>query len=372
MLRLALRAAVAVSVVSLALVAAAPLPAAGPSARYTMTPLVSNQPGVAPTTDSNLQNAWGLARSATSPWWVSDNGANVTTVYNSAGALQSIGGNPFQTVPGGPSGAVFSGIAGQFQVGTTASPTTLGTSNFIFSAEDGQIRAWRGGSTGALVTVPNSVTNGPNGDAAVFKGLAISNGTAGPRLYATDFHNARVAVFDGGWNMVNDPGAFEDASIPDHYAPFGIQTIGSRVFVTYAKQDAAAHDDAAGVSRGFVDVYDLAGSLLARVAQRGSLNSPWGLALAPAGFGRFGGDLLVGNFGDGLINAFEEMPNGEWNHRGSFQTSDGGQKLQIDGLWALQFGNAGSNGNANTLFFTAGPNGEADGLFGSLAPSTTK
>jgi uncharacterized protein (TIGR03118 family) len=366
MLRLALRAAVAVSIVSLALVSAAPLPAAPPSGRYTVTDLVSNIPGVAPTTDANLQNAWGLARSATSPWWVSDNGANVTTIYNSAGALLSIGGNPFQTVPGNPSGAVFSGITGQFQVGTTASPTTLGTSNFVFDGEDGQIRAWRGGSTGALVTVPNSVT----GADAVLKGLAISNGSSGPRLYATDFHDNRVDVFDGSWTMVNDPGAFEDPGIPDHYAPFGIQTIGSTVFVTYAKQNAAAHDDAAGVSRGFVDAYSLDGTLLARVAQRGTLNSPWGLARAPADWGRFGGDLLVGNFGDGLINAFEQMPNGQWNHRGSLQTSDGGQKIRIDGLWALQFGNSGLNGNPNTLFFTAGPNSEADGLFGTITPSS--
>ena len=367
MLRLALRAAVTASVASLALVAAAPLPAAGPTARYDQTNLVSNQPGVATFMDTNLQNAWGLARSGTSPWWVSDNGANVTTIYNSAGALQSIGGHPFQTVPGNPSGAVFSGISGQFQVGTTASPTTLGTSNFIFDGEDGQIRAWRGGSTGALVTVGNNIT----GADAVLKGLAISNGSAGPRLYATDFHNDRIDVFDGGWNMVNDPGAFEDPGIPAGFAPFGIQTIGSRVFVTYAKQDAAAHDDAAGVSRGFVDVYDLTGNLLARVAQRGTLNSPWGLAMAPAGWGPFGGDLLVGNFGDGLVNAFEEMPNGQWNHRGSLQSSDGGQKLQIDGLWALEFGAGGANGGPNTLFFTAGPNDEADGLFGTITPVPT-
>ena len=361
MLTLALRAAVAVSVVSLALVAAAPLPAAGPSARYTMTPLVSNQPGVAPTTDSNLQNAWGLARSATSPWWVSDNGANVTTIYNSAGALQSIGGHPFQTVPGNPSGAVFSGIAGQFQVGTTASPTTLGTSNFIFDGEDGQIRAWRGGSTAALVTVPAA-------GGAVFKGLAISNGSSGPRLYATDFANGQVDVFDGGWNLLNMPGAFVDPTLPKHYAPFGIQTIGDRVFVTYAKQQPGSIDEAHGRGRGLVDAYDLDGNFLGRVAQHGQLNAPWGLTVAPASFGRFGGDLLVGNFGDGQINAYAQLPNGHFEHRGTLRL--GHRKLSIDGLWALEFGNAGANGDPQTLFFTAGLNDEADGLFGTVTPSS--
>jgi uncharacterized protein (TIGR03118 family) len=364
MKRLAPRVLVLVSILSLALVAAAPLPAASgppPSDRYMVTPLVSDIPGMAPTTDLNLVNSWGLARSATSPWWVADNGVNKTTIYNGAGALQSIGGNAFQGVAGAPTGVVFSGIAGQFQVGTTASPTTLGTSNFVFDGEDGAILAWRGGSTAALVTVPASGN-------AVFKGLAISNGSAGPRLYATDFHNGRVDVFDGGWNMVNDPGAFTDPQMQDGYAPFGIQTIGSRVFVTYARQDADAHDDAAGQGRGFVDAYDLAGNFLGRVAQRGQLDSPWGLAMAPAGFGRFGGDLLVGNFGDGQINAYEEMANGQFEHRGTLRNSDG-QKLVIDGLWALEFGNAGSNGTPNDLYFTAGPNDESDGLFGKIDAS---
>src|SRR4051794_27844763 len=203
MLRPLVRTATAAAVLSLALVAAAPLPAAPPGGNYTVTPLASNIPGMAPMLDTNLVNAWGLARSATSPWWVADNGTDKTTIYNGAGVLQNIGGNPFQAVDGGPTGAVFSGIAGQFQVGTTAAPTTLGTSNFVFASEDGMIRAWRGGSTAALVTASG-------GTDAIFKGLAISNGAAGTRLYATDFHNARVDVFDGGWNMMNDPGAFVD------------------------------------------------------------------------------------------------------------------------------------------------------------------
>jgi uncharacterized protein (TIGR03118 family) len=152
--------------------------------------------------------------------------------------------------------------------------------------------------------------------------------------------------------------------VPDGYAPFGIQTIASDIFVTYAKQDADAHDEIDGQSLGFVDEYDLQGNLVARVAQRGQLNGPWGLAMAPASFGRYAGDLLVGNFGDGQINAYVNG-NGGWHHDGTLRSSDGG-KLVIDRLWALEFGNAGSNGDPNTLFFTAGPNDESDGLFGTI------
>ena len=356
MLRTLVRAAAAAAVLSLALVANAA--AAPPGGEYAVTALASDIPGVAPTTDPNLVNAWGLARSATSPWWVADNGTDKTTIYNGAGVLQQIGGNAFQVVDGAPTGAVFSGIAGQFQVGTTAAPTTLGTSNFIFDGEDGMIRAWRGGSTAALVTA----SGGPG---AIFKGLAISNGAAGPRLYATDFHNARVDVFNGGWNMVNDPGAFVDPGLDAGYAPFGIQTIGSRVFVTYAKQDADAEDEVAGQARGFVDAYDLTGNFLGRVAEHGQLNAPWGLAMAPASFGRFGGDLLVGNFGDGRINAYVEEADGSFDHSGTLRDTDG-KKLAIDGLWALEFGNAGANGTSDQLFFTAGPDDETHGLFGTI------
>ena len=161
-------------------------------------------------------------------------------------------------------------------------------------------------------------------------------------------------------------GAFVDADLPSGYAPFGIQTIGSRIFVTYAKQDADAEDEIAGQGRGFVDVYDTSGALLARVAQHGQLNAPWGLALAPANFGGFSGDLLVGNFGDGQINAYEEIANGKFEHRGELRGTDG-KALSIDGLWALQFGHgATNNGPTNTLFFTAGPNDESEGLFGSI------
>jgi uncharacterized protein (TIGR03118 family) len=353
-----------VATLAAALLAVGAAPAAPPGNHYTVTPLASDVPGLAPATDSHLQNTWGLARSATSPWWIANNGTASTSVYNGAGTRVDIGGLPAQGVPGDPTGAVFSGIAGQFQVGTTASPTTLAPANFIFDGEDGTISAWRIGSTAALVTVPSS--------GAVFKGLAISNGASGPRLYATDFAqglgHSRVDVFDGSWSPVNTPGAFVDPKLPEHYGPFGIQTIGDRVFVTYAKQQPGDTDEAHGRGLGIVDAYDLDGNFLGRVAQHGQLNAPWGLAMAPASFGRFGGDLLVGNFGDGHINAYAEMANGRFEHRGTLRT--GHRKLSIEGLWALEFGNAGANGDPQTLFFTAGINDEADGLFGTITPTS--
>jgi uncharacterized protein (TIGR03118 family) len=350
------------AVVAAALLLAGAAPAEPPGGTYSVMPLVSDVPGAAATTDPNVQNAWGLARSATSPWWFSDNGTAEASVYTGAGVLVAIGGQNAQGVPGAPTGSVFSGLAGQFEVGTTVSPTTLAPSNFVFASEDGTISAWRGGSTSALVTVDLASSG------AVFKGLAISNGPSGPRLYATDFAGGRVDVFDGGWSPVNDAGAFVDPQLPKDFAPFGIQTIGDRVFVTYAKKQAGSIDEAHGQGLGAVDVYDLDGKLLGRVAQRGQLNAPWGVAMAPASFGRFGGDLLVGNFGDGQINAYAETSSGRFEHRGTLRAAGGG-KLVIDGLWALEFGNSGSNGDPQTLFFTAGPNDESDGLFGAIKPA---
>jgi uncharacterized protein (TIGR03118 family) len=330
----------------IAVVAAKPLLAAE-SNSFQVTPLVSDQPGVAPTTDPNLVNAWGLTSSATSPWWVSDNGTDLSTLYNGAGARQGL----VVAVAGGPTGAVFNPTTG-FQL------PTGGKALFIFDSEDGAIRAWNGAQgTTAIVTVPSS--------GAIYKGLAIANTAAGPRLYAADFHNARIDVFDGSFGPVPNSG-FEDPSLPAGYGPFNVQTIGDRVFVSYAKQDADAADEIAGQGLGFVDAYDLAGNLLGRVAQHGQLNAPWGLALAPASFGRFAGDLLVGNFGNGHINAYQELGNGHFEHRGSLRGADG-KKLAIDGLWALQVAQGGNNGTAGTLFFTAGPDDESHGLLGTIS-----
>jgi uncharacterized protein (TIGR03118 family) len=348
-------------VAGIVIIAAAVLVAAIPSSAaernvYSLHPLVSDVAGAAPTTDPNLVNAWGLTASSTSPWWVADNGTDKSTLYNgNTGAIVPL----VVDVAGGPTGAVFNGT-GAFAV---SNGTVSASARFLFASEDGKIRGWNPAvsPTVALVGADRS------GAGAIYKGLAIAQTASGPRLYAADFHNARVDVFDGSWNLVGGPDAFVDPRLPAGYAPFGIQTIGSRVFVSYAKQDEEAEDEIAGQGLGFVDVFDTAGNLLARVAQHGQLNAPWGLALAPASFGRFGGDLLVGNFGDGEINAYEELSNGQFAHRGELRGSDG-SPLAIDGLWALEFGNGGTAGPTSTLFFTAGPDEESHGLFGSITP----
>jgi uncharacterized protein (TIGR03118 family) len=342
------RCGLALVVVICALFATMPLQAAEDNA-YTVTPLVSDQLGAAPVRDTNLVNAWGLAASATSPWWVANNGTSTSTLYN---------GNTGQPVPlvvsvgvdSGPTGVVFNGGSG-FVVtsGSSSAPA-----RFIFDSEDGLIRGWNPGvdPTNAVVA---PATADPD---AIYKGLAI----AGGMLYASDFHNGVVDVFDGSWNLVNQ---FTDPGLPSGYAPFGIQAIGSRLFVSFAKQDADAEDEIAGQGLGFVDAFDTAGNMVARVAQHGLLNAPWGLALAPANGGRFSGDLLVGNLGDGEINAFEPQSNGHFGFRGQLRASSG-HAIAIDGLWALGFGNGANAGPTNTLFFTAGPDDETHGLFGRI------
>ena len=343
--------AFAVALLATALVVASPLGAAEKNA-YVVTNLVSNSAAVpAAAHDASLVNAWGLTASDSSPWWVADNGANVSTLYNgNTGAKLGL----TVVVDGGPTGTVFNIAGAMFPV-----PSGV-TSRFLFASEDGKIRGWPG-SGPAQVTAGHSSAPG-----AIYKGLAIAVTPDGPRLYATDFHNGRVDVWDGSWNLVTSA-AFTDPTLPAGYAPFGIQRSGDTIFVTYAKQDAEAADELHGQGLGFVDAYDTAGNLLGRVAQHGQLNAPWGLAMAPASFGRFAGDLLVGNFGDGEINAYAELPNGHFEHRGELRGTDG-KPIAIDGLWALEFGNDGGAGPSTRLFFTAGPNDELDGLFGSIDP----
>jgi uncharacterized protein (TIGR03118 family) len=327
---------------------------------YKQHNLVSDGAVPADLLDPNLVNAWGLVASATSPWWVSDNGTDVSTLYNgNTGAKLGL----TVSIPGGaPTGVVFNGGAG-FVV---ASGAAHGAARFIFASEAGMILGWNpgvpaAGSTQAQVAVDNS----PSG--AIYKGLAIATTSSGDRLYATDFHNGAVDVFDAQFHPV--AGGFTDPDLPAGYAPFGIRNLGGVIYVTYALQDADQHDDVAGVGHGFVDAFDLDGNLLRRVASRGRLNSPWGLAMAPAdSFGKFAGDLLVGNFGDGGINAFD--PNtvtgdGELQPQGQLHGA-GGKPIAIDGLWAIDFGNGAVAGPKHVLFFTAGPLGEQHGLFGTL------
>ena len=335
-----------------AIVAVSPLRAAERTS-FSVVPLVSDQPGVAPNTDPNLVNAWGLTSSPTSPWWVSDNGTDKSTLYRGSDGMPFPLGAPLVVnVHNAPTGTVFNPTTG-FVL------PTGGKALFLFDTEEGKVLGWNGAQGTDAVVVADL------GDGAIYKGLAIADTSAGPRLYAADFHNAKVDVFDGSFGLVPNSG-FVDPALPSGYAPFGIQTIGDRVFVSYAKQDAVAAYEIAGQGKGFVDAYDTAGNLLARVAQHGQLNAPWGLTIAPDGFGRFTGDLLVGNFGDGQINAYEEMGNGHFAHRGELR-DESGKSLTIDGLWALEVGQGGNNGPAGTLFFTAGPDDETHGLFGQIA-----
>jgi uncharacterized protein (TIGR03118 family) len=345
-----------------AVLAAAALAAGSPAAeqnQYRVHNLVSDQAGVAAHMDTNLVNAWGLDARPTSPWWVADNEKDVSTLYTATGdAFPLPPASPLVvSVPHAPTGLVANpGSNFMVHVGS-ASAAAL----FLFATEEGTILGWNPGVS------PDAVVGADLHSGAIYKGLAVS--PTGDRLYATDFHNGRVDVFDGSFAKVNSPGAFVDPGIPSGFAPFGIQAVGDRIFVTYAKQDADAEDDVAGQSLGFVDVYDTAGALLGRIASRGQLNAPWGIALAPDDFGRFGGDLLIGNFGDGRINAYRQQPAGNYEHAGRLKSSDGGA-LVIDGLWALEFGKgAANNGMKNTLFFTAGPDDESHGLFGSITAS---
>jgi uncharacterized protein (TIGR03118 family) len=286
---------------------------------------------------------------------VADNGMDVSTLYTADGAPQSL----VVGVPSAPTGVV-ANTTSDFKLGPGG---YYGPALFLFDTEDGAILAWNAynGAGPATVVVPAA-------GGAVFKGLAIASTPAGGRLYATDFHNGRVDVFNGSFAPVSTPGAFSDPKIPRGFAPFGIQNIGGNIFVTYAKQDADRHDDVAGQGNGFVDEFDTSGALLQRVDSHGQLNSPWGLAMAPASFGTFGGDLLVGNFGDGHINALRLHLNGKGKFTHAGQLRAGKKPLTIDGLWSLQFGlgDAAQNGPLDTLFFTAGPGGESHGLFGTI------
>jgi uncharacterized protein (TIGR03118 family) len=344
----------------LCLAVAAPAGAKSTRNRHVVHNLVSDQAGRADHTDPNVVNAWGLAALPAGPWWIADNGTDMATVVDATGA-------PFPPPPASPlaveaksepTGEVANPGSG-FMVSTGGAS---GAALFIFATEDGKILGWN------PTVSPASAVLGADrsGDGAIFKGLAIASTSAGDRLYATDFHNRAVDVFDDQFQSVHTPGAFVDRKLPKRFAPFGIQAIGGRIFVTYAKQDSQREDDVDGRGLGFVDVFDTSGKLLGRVARRGQLNAPWGLALAPHGFGRFGGDLLVGNFGDGQINAYKQLSNGRFEHRGSLRRSKA-RPIVIDGLWALQFGlgNA-NNGPTDTLFFTAGPGDEKHGLFGTI------
>jgi uncharacterized protein (TIGR03118 family) len=373
------------------------------------TNLVSDLPGAAAVTDPNLVNPWGISESAASPFWISDNNAGLSTLYQVPGAnntpvsVNSLAVNiptPVSATGGAPTGTVFNSQfgGGAFKIsGKDANGNkTTAPAIFLFSTEDGTITGWnpnvdptgKGSGAQAAIAVDNSGNNFTNPNpsqqtGAVYKGLAIATSStpivpadAGSTalLYASNFRAGTIDVYDANFSKVTalPAGAFTDPRLPDGYAPFNVQVLNGKVYVTYAKQNATKHDDLAGEHRGFVDVFNLDGTPglpygKIRLISRGPLNSPWGLAIAPQGFAGFSAPsndpvLLVGNFGDGHVHAFDAIKGSELGQL----TDPDGEPIQINGLWALKVGNDGKGGASNAVYFTAGSFDETHGLFGSF------
>jgi uncharacterized protein (TIGR03118 family) len=317
---------------------------------YTVTNLVTDDQTAHPAqiTDAGLKNAWGLSYSPTSPFWVSSNGAGTSTLYSVNPATQATSKAALVvSIPGNGSvtGQVFNSDVASFN-----------GDRFLFASEDGTVSGWRS----ALSTTAETLVLGSS--ANVYKGAAFGTIAGSSYLYAANFRNGSIDVFKGNAAAPALSGTFTDPNLPSGYAPFNVQNLHGIIYVTYALQDASKQDEIAGAGQGFVDSFDLNGNLIGRVATAGSLNAPWGLAVAPSSFGALAGALLVGNFGDGRISAFDLSTDAFLGQL--LDTSN--QPLAIDGLWALSPGNDGSGGSSQMLYFTAGPDGETHGLFGVL------
>jgi uncharacterized protein (TIGR03118 family) len=344
-------------------------PAKNSSTFYAQTNLVSSSKGLkAKIHDKNLINPWGLVQGPT-PFWVSDNNAGVSTLYDGTGKIVKTPVNkksvpfvvtippPGSTGTATPSGIVFNSVATDFTGDL-----------FIFSAEDGTISGWQPADAADAVlhvdnsSIPTSATG------AVYKGLAIATVNGNQFIYATNFRSGNVDVFDGGYNPASLTGNFADPGAIPGFAPFGITLFGtSHLWVSYAMQDAAMHDPVHQAGAGYIDIFSTDGVFESRFATGGNLNAPWGMVLTPSNFGPLSNDFWIGNFGDGMINAFDSMGNPVGQ-----PMDKKGKPLNVDGLWALVFGNGSDKASPNALYFTAGPNSESEGIFGTFQFKTKK
>jgi uncharacterized protein (TIGR03118 family) len=364
---------------------------------YQQTNLVSNVPvtPAASVTDPNLQNAWGLVHGPATPWWISNNAGGTSTLYNTSGlnpanpttqtpppvlapvtivALNAPGGMPGngvkipnapgQPAPGSPTAVMYNGSTTDFLL-APGKPAV-----FLFATEDGTIQGWNSGvnATTAIIEVDNSQVPNKN-YGAVYKGATIAEISGSEYILAANFRTGRIDVFDSNFKPVSIPEeAFHDDGIPRGFAPFNVQGVGPNIYVTFAQQDSAKHDPVGGAGLGFVVVFDGQGKNIAHLEHGDWFNAPWGVVLAPADFGEFSHALLVGNFRGGTIAAFNPRTGRSMGN----VLNAAGSTVNIDGLWALAFGNGGASGPGSTLFFTAGPDNETNGLFGTLTPVTTE
>lgn len=326
---------------------------ANPIDGFAQTNLVSDIPGLATFTDANLKNPWGITASATSPYWISDNHTGVSTLYNGLGVASPT----VFTIPSATLGGTGSPTGTVRNAATTGPGAQFTGHSFIFATEDGLIVGRLGGATTGDILVNNHAAG------AIYKGLALGTVGANSYLYAANFHSGAIDVIKGTGGAPALTGSFANPTLPAGYSPFNIQQIGGKLYVAYALRDAVTEDEIAGAGLGYVAVFDLQGNLLQNlISAGGALDAPWGLAIAPHGFRNLGGDLLVGNFGDGTINAFDVVT-GAYLGTLSGNTS---APLANDGLWALTFGNGNTGSDPLSLYLTAGLNDEADGLFARI------
>jgi uncharacterized protein (TIGR03118 family) len=314
---------------------------------YNQLNLVSDIPGLARVTDPNLKNPWGMSFAGTSPFWVSDAGTSVSTLYDGVGNINALVVSMPPTAPV-PTGQVSNPTTG-FEV-TPGNPA-----RFIFAGITGTISGWNPTSDATHAILKVSSTN------ATYTGLALATNASGTFLYAANFKSGHIDVYNSNYSPVTLGGSFTDPTLPSGYAPFNVESVAGNLYVQYAKVGSTGEDEP-GPGNGFVSVFDTNGNFIRRLISRGPLNSPWGITLAPSVFGDFSNDLLIGNFGDGVINVFDPIT-------GAFLDSlrdKSGNPLVNDGLWALKVRTGGTNVNPNAVYFTAGINDEAHGLFGAI------